>query len=343
MLSNFKKYGWAAGLAGVALSSLVGALITNRFIAEKLAPPEVIEGLPPPGMGARYRPQVPLSGDSVDFVPPPPPVEEAAVVTDTRRKPTLKEYEIILIRNLFDSEHSLQWPDSIPLDGGEEGSEEAGGPEVVPLALRLFSTVVASPHKFSWASLSKDEKSAPQEIFSIDDDVYGMGRLKRVRREEVVIVLPDGEESIVLLYKETDTSRPDPKLSRRASRKKKEDDGKPKLGDTVRKLGENRYEIDQSEILSAMNNMDQLARGARIVPSFENGEPVGFKVFRIKKDSLYSKLGVRNGDIITKVNGFEINSTERALQIYQMLRTEKNITLDVIRRGSNMSLDYTIR
>src|SRR5204863_424793 len=82
----------------------------------------------------------------------------------------------------------------------------------------------------------------------------------------------------------------------------------------VRQLSENQYVVARSEINNALTNLSDLATKARIVPSFKNGVANGFKLFSIVPDSLYAKIGVQNGDVIRRINGYEMNSPDKALE-----------------------------
>ena len=124
---------------------------------------------------------------------------------------------------------------------------------------------------------------------------------------------------------------------------KRAPDPAPQLGQGVRKLGEKQYEIEKGEIDSVLSNLNQIARQARIVPSFKNGKSNGFKLFSIRPNSLYAKIGIQNGDIIQKINGYEINSPDKALEIYSKLKDADAITVDLVRRGAPQTMNYSIR
>jgi general secretion pathway protein C len=347
MLGKIKKYIWAIALGAVALVSFTLAVLTNRFIASKIAAPETVQGLPPPGAGAarqssvsspvaQNEPPASATGSSPP-TPQPPAAEETGGApggpeAEASQDPAQwhETYRVILTRNIFDSATSLDWPEVVKTE------EPGGGVSRGPLSIRLLGTVSASPAQFSWALIARNDANAQPDTFRIGDDLYGEGTLKEVRRNQIVVLRGDGtEETVDLFTGEVAAAAPPPPPGPAAA--------PGGLGESIRKVGENKYEIDSKDIKAAMDNMEQLASAARIVPSFENGNPVGFKVFRIKPDSFYNKLGIRNGDVISKINGFEINSTEKALQMYQILRTEKNISLDITRRGQKMTMEYTIR
>jgi general secretion pathway protein C len=112
--------------------------------------------------------------------------------------------------------------------------------------------------------------------------------------------------------------------------------------DGVRKLTDNRYEIDKAVIDSSLTNLNTLATQARLVPSFKNGVANGFKLFQIQPGSLYSSIGIENGDVITRINGYEINSADKALEIYSKLRESSHVTIELDRGGQNIKKDYSI-
>jgi len=91
-----------------------------------------------------------------------------------------------------------------------------------------------------------------------------------------------------------------------------------------------------------LSNLNAVATQARIVPSFKNGVANGFKVFSIQPNSFYSSIGVENGDVIQKINGYEINSPDKALEIYQKLREARHVTVDLERNGQTIRKEYNV-
>jgi len=116
------------------------------------------------------------------------------------------------------------------------------------------------------------------------------------------------------------------------------------LGKGVRKVGASAYEIEGAELDAALNNLAQLSTQARMVPAFgEDGKPVGFKVFSIKPNSVFTKIGLENGDVVTRINGYEINSPEKLLELYNKMRTTNEFNLDLKKPdGQNKSYSYSV-
>lgn len=116
--------------------------------------------------------------------------------------------------------------------------------------------------------------------------------------------------------------------------------GAPGAG--VRTVGDNRYEIERGVLDSTLSNLNTIATQARIVPSFRNGVANGFKLFSIQPGSLYASIGIENGDVIQRVNGYEINSPEKALELYQKLRESSHVTIELERSGQVIRKEYNI-
>jgi len=111
----------------------------------------------------------------------------------------------------------------------------------------------------------------------------------------------------------------------------------------IKKTGDNRYEVQHSTLDSLLGNMGALARAARIVPETRDGKSIGFRLFSIKPDGPFGKIGLKNGDIISAINGLEMTSPDKALEVYTKLRTANHLTVGLERNGQKVTMDYTIR
>lgn len=76
----------------------------------------------------------------------------------------------------------------------------------------------------------------------------------------------------------------------------------------------------------------EVAMQARIVPAFERGVAIGFKLFSIRPGSAWSTIGLQNGDIIERINGFDLTTPEKALTVYSTLRCARRFEIEVRRR-----------
>jgi general secretion pathway protein C len=116
----------------------------------------------------------------------------------------------------------------------------------------------------------------------------------------------------------------------------------PVLGAGIRCSGTGTCEIPRKELELARARMGEIAMMGRIVPAYENGQPVGFKIFNIQPNSVYTRLGIQNGDVIRRINGNDISSPERLLEIYLKLSEWSRVELEVGRAGSIVKQSYNI-
>ena len=121
------------------------------------------------------------------------------------------------------------------------------------------------------------------------------------------------------------------------------DDMQASIDNGIKKTGDNTYEIDKSLVDKVLANPMAVARGARVVPAVKNGKPDGFKLYAIRPSSVYSKLGLSNGDTLQAINGFELTSADKALEVYTKLREATQLEVEVTRRGKPLTLKYSIR
>jgi len=81
----------------------------------------------------------------------------------------------------------------------------------------------------------------------------------------------------------------------------------------------------------------------RILPAYKDGQPEGFKLFAIRPGSLFSLLGMVSGDVVRRINGFEMNTPANALEAYTRLRDANRIDVDLERNGSSIRKSYSVR
>lgn len=110
----------------------------------------------------------------------------------------------------------------------------------------------------------------------------------------------------------------------------------------ITKTGDYTYKIEREALEGWFVNPACMMRQARIVPYLKDDQPAGFKLFAIRPNTLYSKLGLKNGDVVQKLNGIELTTPEKALEAYQGLKDAKIVTMDILRRGEAKTLKYQI-
>lgn len=213
-----------------------------------------------------------------------------------------------------------------------EPQKQSWNPVPVKTSLRgsLIGTSVADPPEYSLCEIMNPDLGEP-EVYTIGSMYLG-ARIYAIQKDRVLFVNNGVNE-----YMDNGTAQPAPNLGvQPVPQPVTVNDG------SVKQLSDNQYVVSKSEINNALTNLSDLATKARIVPSFKNGVANGFKLFSIVPDSLYSKIGIQNGDVIHRINGYEMNSPDKALEIYQKLRDASRIEIELERRGETLRKSYSI-
>jgi general secretion pathway protein C len=225
----------------------------------------------------------------------------------------------------------------LPLPKPEKvaAQEPAADPNAAPvrtsLPLKLLGTLVAAEPTWSVASI-QDVSTTRTGSYLIGDKVLTADVVAIERKQ--VIINNNGRKEIV--DDTTGTGAPPPLPTNVAVR---EPAGG---GDGIKAVGAHDYTVPRAEVDKTLNNLNDVAMQARIVPNFKDGQSNGFKLFSIRPDSIYTKIGIQNGDVVTRINGFDMNSPEKALEVYSKLRDATRIEIDLDRNGTPVHQTYTI-
>lgn len=115
------------------------------------------------------------------------------------------------------------------------------------------------------------------------------------------------------------------------------------IADKIQKVSDTEFNVDRAVVDQILENQSVLMRSARIVPEKKDGKVVGIRLLRVRPDTLLGTLGLRDGDRVEKINGFDITSPEKALEAYARLRTAGNLSVSITRKGKPVTIDFNIR
>jgi general secretion pathway protein C len=256
------------------------------------------------------------------------PAVEWAATTEAQVKPTTEVYSSIVDRNIFGIK---------PASAIAPPEAEAPAPvQLPPLRVRLVGTSVGEADES--LAVIEDLGTKEQRVYHIDDLLEPDAKLIEVKRNEVTFLRGKIRETVTV--EEGDTpAQPTP--------------GQSLLGQPVsaipavvpRSAGtQNSWVLDKQEVASALENLPQLLTKARVVPDLTpDGKSDGFRIVSISPASFYERIGLRNGDVIQRINGIEVKDPQSFMQVFTQLKDETNITMDLMRNNQKASFSYEIR
>ena len=81
----------------------------------------------------------------------------------------------------------------------------------------------------------------------------------------------------------------------------------------------------------------KILESGRLVPYNRDGVMVGFKLIGVKSKSLWKKVGLNSGDVITSVNGMSMAQPDKGFALYEALQNERQIRVDFLKKGKSPS------
>jgi general secretion pathway protein C len=175
----------------------------------------------------------------------------------------------------------------------------------------------------------EDTKTREQNLYRTGDSVQN-AVVKMILREKIILTVDQRDE--ILTMEEAVSSKSSVRAGRKTTRS-----SKLPVSSYSRKITLNRERLE-----NAMENLGQLMDQATIRPYIEDGRTAGISVTGIKPNAIFRRMRLRNGDIITGVNGRPLESVEDAVAIFDDLSRSSEIKLDIKRRGRKQTLDYRI-
>ena len=223
----------------------------------------------------------------------------------------IANYDTIIERNLFNTKKQpAKNLDAVILETLEETN----------LKLKLLGTVTGDRDKAY--AIIEDENTRKQNLYRTGDSVQN-ATVKIILRKKIILRINNRDE--ILTMEETVSS------SKSAARPFLPAPATPR-----------RISLKQSQIEDAFENVNQLLSQIRIKPYFDKGKPGGLILTGIKPGSFFRKMGLRSGDILTGVDGKDIESVDDAMKFYENLKSASDVMLHLKRRGRTETINYHI-
>lgn len=203
-------------------------------------------------------------------------------------------------------------------------------PATAPTELMLLGTAVGS-FRETFALIRHTTKQE-ERVFRLGDMVFDAGRLAEVGKEKAFIVINNRKVELLTPM----APPPSPQSGLPAA-------GAPRTVTAVASTGGGSYVIDQRALNAALDNPAQAMSDARLLPSQKDGKVEGFKASEVKPNGVFSMIGIKNGDVLLRLNDFPMDSPDKALQSFIALKGQNRLKLDIIRDGQPQTFNYDIR
>lgn len=264
-----------------------------------------------------------IVSQSLGILMPPPSAEAVAAAQDAAPDAAAdwNQRRIIVDRNLFHSA-TLAGP-----HGAQDQMDDLAKTE---LPLKLLGTAAAGAAGHSWAVI-EDVQQRETRVVHAEDEIRDGARVERIERRRLIL-----NESGTLRELSLDEVE------------------EPGLGKAPRPGGSrgraarspapppDRVQVDKQDLQQAVRNPSSIFQMARILPKYENGAIVGLQVHDPKPGSIFEKVGIQSGEVITQVNGVRIDSPEESRSVMTEFAQGREWTVQVEGPSGTRSLTLSL-
>lgn len=244
---------------------------------------------------------------AVVTAPPPEPARRAGPTTPSLGP--LEAYDAIAARDVFNA-------------GAPSGERTSG---FVLLGVGLNGEAAHA--------VVEDPATSKQTLVRVGDELRGL-RVSAIGWDEVTLT-GDGVRETIELARERPAKKAQPAGTATAAA--------AAPAPAIRRTADDAFLVDRRQLGPTLDGLSGLMTEVRAVPEMRDGRSAGFRIFQLRAEGLFSRLGLENGDVVERVNGESVAEPAALLGFLERLKTEPRVAIDIVRAGSSRTLVYDLR
>jgi len=201
----------------------------------------------------------------------------------------------------------------------------AGAFATAPADLSAVGVVLAGDPARSVAILRSEDRT---RVARVGDEVFG-GRLVAVAADVVTLEFAGGRVEVSV--RSAGPLPPSPSPPRRAAPTTAPEPEAPRV-------------MDRAEVQRRLGaEIPRILAETAVRPVTEDGRVVGLRLTRVPADSLLTEAGLQAGDVLTNINGTEIDGMATLIALWPSLQGATDLRADVVRDGRPLSISLSLR
>lgn len=101
--------------------------------------------------------------------------------------------------------------------------------------------------------------------------------------------------------------------------------------------------VPRDELKNDLKDINKVLQSARVATFYEEGNFMGYRVAMLKPESPLLKLGLKVGDVITRINGSELTNPAALFNMFSQIDDISALNVDMLRNNEKKSLFVEIR
>jgi general secretion pathway protein C len=196
-----------------------------------------------------------------------------------------------------------------------------------PADLAAVGVVLARPAERSVAILRCEGRT---RVAAVGDSVFG-GRLVAVSADDVTLEF-DGKRVDLLVASTGEVPPKGPPPAPTAPRAPaREEDSPPRV-------------MDRAEVQRRLGaEIPRILAETAVRPVSEDGRVVGLRLTRVPAGTLLTEAGLRAGDVLTRINGTEIDGMATLIGLWPRLQGATDLHAEILRDGRPLSISLSLK
>jgi general secretion pathway protein C len=258
-----------------------------------------------------------LAGLSWLLLPSPPAGDTAAVASDPQ--PVQRK------QASFNEKELASW--HLFGEAGQTATKKAAPLSAPETQLRLtLKGVFASDDEALGRAIIADPKGK-EDTYGVGDPLPGGAKLSEIYPDRIILERNGRFETLKLPKKRSSSA------ARRVSHRTA---SRISSNNSNRASAFNKY---RNEI---KQNPASFLNYVRATPARQNGKFVGFRLQPGKQRGALKDLGLKPGDIVTSINGVQIDAPAKGMKAMQALGDGDSVNVTLLRGGQEVSLNLTL-
>lgn len=267
---------------------------------------------------------------------------KSAPIFIAKESPTLQQNKIkdILNRNIFNRTGELPKDELMRDEKAAYKGDQAIKSEL-PLKLKA---IIYGGSPTAGLAVIENTETRKQNSFLVGDQVSKEARLIEVHEKKIILQVDDHKEFLELLeapLQRTKRTRKKGGLGGNLNvlaigSGKYSEEGFERDGNTISMSSDYRQKLLTTDFAKVLQD-------AKAEPVNEGGELNGFRLTRIRPDSVYEKGGLLNDDIVKEINGVSLVDTAQAIKLLNSLRGASEIEIGINRGGKKINVNIQVK
>ncbi|HEX4872847.1 MAG TPA: type II secretion system protein GspC [Nevskiaceae bacterium] len=177
------------------------------------------------------------------------------------------------------------------------------------------------------------QQNGEEKPYAVGDDVVSGVRLQQIFPDRVILSR-NGQLETLRLDKDKPSRAPVGGFQNRPVEPEEEDEGIDDAADTAEVLADIRAEV--------LQDPSKASEYIRVQPANIGGQMKGYRIYPGRDRTIFSSAGLRPGDLVTQINGIQLDDPAKAMQMLGDLSSANNLTVVVERGGQQQTVNVNL-